>query len=182
MTSLGPWSPPIASTAIVTPRPSSASASVRDGFFGRSSATDTSGGGVGRGLLELDRLAALVPAAVRADVMRQLRLVAVVALHELRHAQRQVRAPLALPGVRDASLRNTHGPWSPSMSVGRGGRGGRGAPGCPPLGRVERGVYRMTRGGSRERTVQSAAGRNAFSASPRGSTAPDPARGDRSGR
>jgi len=43
--------------------------------------------------------------------------VAVVALHELRHAQRQVRAALALPGVRDASLRNTHGPWSPSMSV-----------------------------------------------------------------
>jgi hypothetical protein len=34
--------------------------------------------------------------------MRQLHLVAVIALHELRHAQCQVRAALALPGVRDA--------------------------------------------------------------------------------
>src|ERR1700746_3875295 len=106
----------MASTAIVTPRPSSSSASARDGFFGRSTAV-TSGGGVGRRLLELDGLAALVPAAVRADVMRQLRLGAVLALDELRHAQRQVRAALALAGVRDAALRNTHGPWSPSMSV-----------------------------------------------------------------
>src|SRR6185503_3922018 len=115
-TSLGPWSPPMASTAIVTPRPSSGATPAGD-EDGRSNAATTSGGGVGRGLLELDRLAALVPAAVGADVMRQLRLVAVIALHELRHAQRQVRTPLALPGVRDASLRNTHGPWSPSMSV-----------------------------------------------------------------
>jgi hypothetical protein len=51
--------------------------------------------------------------------MRQLRLVAMLALDELRHAQRQVRAALALAGVRDAALRNTHGPWSPSMSVVR---------------------------------------------------------------
>src|SRR6476646_3174668 len=121
-TSLGPWSPPMASTAIVTPRPSTGATPAGD-EDGRSNAATTSARGVGRGLLELDRLAALVPAAVRADVMRQLRLVAVIALHELRHAQRQVRAPLALPGVRDASLRNTHGPWSPSMSGGRGGRG-----------------------------------------------------------
>src|SRR5262249_28659827 len=115
-TSAGPWSPPIASTAMVTPRPSSGSVPAGDGA-GRSSAETTSGGGVGRRLLELDGLAALVPAAVRADVMGQLRLVAVLALDELRHAQRQVRAALALAGVRDAALRNTHGPWSPSMSV-----------------------------------------------------------------
>jgi hypothetical protein len=88
----------MASTAIVTPRPSSWAKPAGDGI-GRSSAATTSGGGVSRGLLELDRLAPLVPAAVRADVMRQLLFVAVVALHELRHAQRQVRASLALAGM-----------------------------------------------------------------------------------
>src|SRR6476659_3402779 len=133
---------------MVTPRPSSWAAPAGDGI-GRASAATTSGRGVGRGLLELDRLAALVPAAVRADVMRQLRLVAVVALHELRHAQRQVRAPLALPGVRDASLRNTHGPWSPSMSGGQdlliGARGSGTRRDARPGRQVERGVYRMTR-------------------------------------
>src|SRR6185503_15428980 len=121
-TSLGPWSPPIASTAIVTPRPSSGATPAGD-EDGRSNAATTSGGGVGRGLLELDGLAALVPAAVRADVMRQLLLVAVLALHELRHAQRQVRAALALAGMRDASLGNSHGPWSPSMSGSVAGPG-----------------------------------------------------------
>jgi hypothetical protein len=74
-----------------------------------------SGGGFVRRLLDLDRLAALVPAAVRADVVRQLLLVAVVALFEPRHAQGEVRAALAFSGVRDASLRNTHGSWSPSF-------------------------------------------------------------------
>src|SRR3954471_23785025 len=109
----------MASTAIVTPRPSSTAPAA---VVGRSSAAATSGGVVGRGLLELDRLAAVVPAAIRTDVMRQLRLVAVIALLELRHAQRQVRATLTLAGVRDAALGNSHGPWSPSVSVGSGGR------------------------------------------------------------
>src|SRR5437879_824214 len=86
--------------------------------FGRSNAATTSGCGVGRGLLQLDGLAAVIPATVRADVVRQLLLVAVVALLELRHAQRQVGATLTLTGVRDASLGNTHGRWSPSMSSG----------------------------------------------------------------
>src|SRR6476619_2799989 len=122
----------MASTAMVTPRPSLWAAPAGDGI-GRSYAATTSGGGVGRGLLELDRLAALVPAAVRADVVRQLHLVAVIALHELRHAQRQVRAALALAGMRDASLGNSHGPWSPSMSVRGVGRAvwPQDATGCP---------------------------------------------------
>src|SRR5438034_2645342 len=108
-TSLGPWSPPIASTAIVTSRPPSGAVAEGDGL-GRSNAATTSGGGVGRGLLQLDRLAALVPAAVRADVMRQLLLVTMLAFDELRHAQRQVRTTLTLAGMRDASLGNSHGP------------------------------------------------------------------------
>ena len=37
------------------------------------------------------------------------------ALLELRHAQCEMGAALALPGVRDASLGNTHGSWSPSI-------------------------------------------------------------------
>src|SRR5690348_10881100 len=93
-TSDAPWSPPIASTATVTPRPSSGAIPAGDAI-GRSNAATTSGGGVGRGLLELDRLPAVVPAAVRADVVRQLHLVTVIALHEVRHAQCQVRAALA---------------------------------------------------------------------------------------
>ena len=41
--------------------------------------------------------------------MGQLRLVAVVAFLEPRHAQGKVGATLALAGMRDASLGNTHG-------------------------------------------------------------------------
>src|SRR4029078_10856705 len=74
-----------------------------------------SGGGLGRRLLEVDRLAAVVPAAVGADVVRQLRGMAVIAFLELGHAQGEVGAALTLPGVRDASLGNSHGSWSPSI-------------------------------------------------------------------
>ena len=59
--------------------------------------------------LELDREAALVVAAVRTDVMRQLHLVAVRALLERRDADGEVCTPLALAGMRDASLGYTHG-------------------------------------------------------------------------
>jgi hypothetical protein len=54
-------------------------------------------------------------------VVRQLRLVTVVALLEPGHAQCEVSATLTLAGMRDASLRNTHGLWSPSVvdDVGR---------------------------------------------------------------
>jgi hypothetical protein len=41
--------------------------------------------------------------------MGQLRLVAVIALLETRHTQGEVGATLALAGMRDASLGNTHG-------------------------------------------------------------------------
>ena len=61
-----------------------------------------------RGWLELDGQAALVVAAVRAGVVRQLHLVAVRALLERRHADGEVRAALALAGMRDASLGYTH--------------------------------------------------------------------------
>src|SRR2546423_5956223 len=46
-------------------------------------------------LLDLDDLAPLVVAALRADAVRQARLLAVRARHGLRRAQRVVRAPLA---------------------------------------------------------------------------------------
>ena len=101
-TSDGPWSPPIASTATRTP--------ARSWSAGRGPGcvTASAGGVVGGGWLQLDREAALVVATVRADVMRQLHLVAVRALLERRHADGEVRAPLALAGMRDASLGYTH--------------------------------------------------------------------------
>src|SRR5215471_5880689 len=64
--------------------------------------------GVVAGLLDLDGEPALVIAAVRADVMRLLELVAVRALLERRHADGEMRAALALTGMRDASLGYTH--------------------------------------------------------------------------
>jgi hypothetical protein len=55
-----------------------------------------------------DRLAPVVVAAGRADVVRQLQLVAMGALDEGRRADRQVRSPLALARLRDLSLWDTH--------------------------------------------------------------------------
>src|SRR6476469_10768624 len=100
-TSAGPWSPPIASTATRTPVPVEAAGSV-------TLCDSASARGVVGGWLQLDREAALVVAAVRADVVRQLHLVAVRALLERRHADGEVRSPLALAGMGDASLGYTH--------------------------------------------------------------------------
>ena len=61
------------------------------------------------GRLQLDRLAAVVPAAGRADPVRQLRLVAVRALDELRQGDREVAPALHLSRVSDLSLGHTHG-------------------------------------------------------------------------
>src|SRR5918996_2151899 len=89
-TSVGPWSPPIASNA-----------------------TRTTGSARGVVAAGADRLrwngqATLVVAAVRADAVRQLHLVAVRALLELGQLDREMRAALALAGMRDASLGYTH--------------------------------------------------------------------------
>ena len=65
--------------------------------------------GVVGGRFELDRESSVVVAAVRADVMRQLHLVAVRTLLEIRQFDREMRATLALAGMRDASLGYTHG-------------------------------------------------------------------------
>src|SRR5688572_3979576 len=69
--------------------------------------------GLGRRLrlglaLDAHRGAAVVPAAVGARVVSALVLVAVRALLELERGQRMMRAPLALPGMRDTPLRNSH--------------------------------------------------------------------------
>jgi hypothetical protein len=61
------------------------------------SAVDVVAASAGR--LELDGLATLVPAAVRADVMRQLHLVAVRTFLEDRRFDGQVRASLALASM-----------------------------------------------------------------------------------
>ena len=106
-TSAGPWSPPIASTATRTPRASAArSARVVRPIWSTSVSAAASSTPAG---LRLDRQAAVVVAAVRADVVRQLQLVAVRALLERRHADGEVGAALALAGMRDASLGYTHG-------------------------------------------------------------------------
>src|SRR6266550_43957 len=88
--SRGAKSPPIASTAMRISRPASALA------FGR------------RGWLDDDRLAAVVIPAGRTDVVRELQLMAMRALDQRRRADRQVRAPLTLPCLRDLSLGNAH--------------------------------------------------------------------------
>src|SRR6188474_1816997 len=97
-TSAAPWSPPIASNA-----------------------TRTTGSAVGVAAaahrLRRHCQPALVVAAVRADAVRQLHLVAVRTLLEAGQVDREVRAALALPGVRDASLGYTHGvSWAPCRS------------------------------------------------------------------
>src|SRR6476659_4831855 len=106
-TSAAPWSPPIASKA-----------------------TRTMGSAVGVAAAAAHRLRrhgqpALVVAAVRADAVRQLHLVAVRALLEVGQVDREVRAALALAGVRDASLGYTHGvSWAPCRSGGARSRDG----------------------------------------------------------
>src|SRR5689334_16799286 len=100
-TSAAPWSPPIASNA-----------------------TRTMGSAVGVAAAAAHRLRrhgqpALVVAAVRADAVRQLHLVAVRTLLEVGQVDREVRAALALAGVRNASLGYTHGvSWAPCRSGG----------------------------------------------------------------
>src|SRR6188508_957173 len=109
-TSAAPWSPPIASKA-----------------------TRTMGSAVGVAAAAAHRLRrhgqpALVVAAVRADAVRQLHLVAVRTLLEVGQVDREMRASLALAGMRDASLGYTHGvSWAPCRSGGeRSGDGARG--------------------------------------------------------
>src|SRR2546423_9812969 len=101
-TSAGPWSLPIASTAIRTPSAGSGAAAA---------AITASGGGFVGGALDLDRGTTAGIAAVRTGMMRLLGLVAVRTLLERREADREMGAPLALAGVGDATLRHSHGLW-----------------------------------------------------------------------
>src|SRR4029079_5192346 len=106
-TSAAPWSPPIASKA-----------------------TRTMGSAVGVAAAAAHRLRrhgqpALVVAAVRADAVRQLHLVAVRTLLEVGQVDREMRASLALAGMRDASLGYTHGGLVGSLSVWWRAIGGR---------------------------------------------------------
>jgi hypothetical protein len=71
-------------------------------------ASAASARGVVAGRLDRDGEATLVIAAIGTDVMRLLELVAVRALLERRDADGEVRAALALAGMRDASLGYTH--------------------------------------------------------------------------
>src|SRR3990172_6841147 len=82
------------------------------------------GGFFGRPLLDLHGLATLVISARRTDAVRQLRLVAVIALDERRWAQRVVAASIHLTRVGDLSLGYTHDPGgSPRWrQAGDGGR------------------------------------------------------------
>src|SRR6478609_9833006 len=96
----------MASTETRTPGPPGSDAV--DGRPVTASAVRVVVGGRGRGGLELDGETAVVVAAVRADVMRQLHLVAVRTLLERRQLDGLMRAPLALAGMRDASLGYTH--------------------------------------------------------------------------
>jgi hypothetical protein len=61
--------------------------------------------------LDLDGGTAAVVAAVRAGVVGLLRLVAVGTLLERRKADGEVGASLALAGVGDAPLGDSHGLW-----------------------------------------------------------------------
>jgi hypothetical protein len=65
--------------------------------------------------LDRDRLAAVVPAAGRAGVMRAMELVTVLALDERRRADGEVRAALTLASLGYLSLGNAHAetPWEP---------------------------------------------------------------------
>src|SRR3990170_1205755 len=97
----------MASTATRTPRSVLSSVAAERGSAAW--VPGVAGGAAGAARrLRRDGEAALVVAAVRADVMRELRLVAVRTLLELRQTDRQVRAALTLACVRHASLRHTH--------------------------------------------------------------------------
>src|SRR5262245_28882727 len=100
-TSAGPWSEPIASTAMRTPPPSLDRRAV---IGGRSS---------GRRRFVLRRLQledrpAAVEAAVRTRAVSPLGLVAVRALLERGQAEREMRSPVALTGMGNLSLRHAH--------------------------------------------------------------------------
>jgi hypothetical protein len=71
--------------------------------------TASARGVVDGGWLQLDRETAVVVAAVRADVVRQLHLVTVRALLEVWQLDGEVRPTLTLAGMRDTSLGYTHG-------------------------------------------------------------------------
>src|SRR5215831_16078 len=58
--------------------------------------------------LRLDDHPAVVPAARRADAVRELRLVAMRTLDERRQGEGEVAPPVHLPRVSDLSLRHTH--------------------------------------------------------------------------
>src|SRR5580765_4253281 len=58
--------------------------------------------------LDLEDRSTAVVAAIQAGAMRPLRLVAVRAFLELGQAEREVRAPVALPSVGDLALGHTH--------------------------------------------------------------------------
>ena len=111
-TSAAPWSPPTASTATRTPpRIGAVVAGRSGGVTTRLRGLLARGRSAGR--LQLDRLAAVVPPARRADPVRELRLVAMRAFDELRQGEGEVAPALHLPRVSDLSLRHTHvGPGS----------------------------------------------------------------------
>src|SRR6478735_1662508 len=109
-TSDAPKSPPIASTATRTPPDV-----LR---VGAGSVTRSARCVVG-GRLGGDRQAAVVVAAVRADVMLLLLLVAVRTLLEVRQVDGEMRSALALAGVRDAALGYTHEVAGSLSEVGR---------------------------------------------------------------
>jgi len=71
--------------------------------------TASARGVVDGGWLRLDRETAVVVAAVRADMVRQLHLVTVRAFLEIWQLDREVRPSLTLAGMRDTSLGYTHG-------------------------------------------------------------------------
>jgi hypothetical protein len=91
--------------------------------------------------LQLDGESAVVVAAVGADVMRQLHLVTVRTLLEIRQFDGEVCATLALAGMRNASLGYTHGGVGLLVSETQSRAGT--ALGTTAV-RVDGGVYRET--------------------------------------
>ena len=106
-TSRGAKSPPIASTAMRT-------SAIRRGRTSRSALPLCR-----RGHLDRHRLAAVVVAARRADVVGALQLVTVVAFDQRRSADSQVRAALALACFRYLSLGDAHANNSLEADHGR---------------------------------------------------------------
>jgi hypothetical protein len=94
----------MASTATRTPAPAGSPTTAPDPLTG------SARGVVGPGFcLGLDGESAVVVAAVGTDVVRELHLVAVRTLLEVWQLDGEVRATLTLAGMRDTSLRYTHG-------------------------------------------------------------------------